>query len=60
MLIIIKGTFYNTFSGAPPVGTGQSVVIRGSLTGTNWVSYNNHYMNIYYSWWIDTNNVKFI
>jgi hypothetical protein len=40
------GTFYNTFSGAPPVGTGQSVVIRVSLTGTNWVAYNNHYMNI--------------
>jgi hypothetical protein len=39
-------TFYNTFSGAPPVGTGQSVVLRGSLTGTNWIAYNNHYMNL--------------
>jgi hypothetical protein len=40
------GSFYNTFSGAPPVGTGASVVLRGSLTGTNWVAYNNHYMNL--------------
>jgi len=31
-------TFYNTFSATPPVGTGQSVVLRGSLTGTNWGS----------------------
>ena len=40
------GSFYNTFSAAPPVGTGGSVVLRGSLTGTNWVAYNNHYMNL--------------
>jgi len=40
------GSFYNPFSGAPPVGTGASVVLRGSLTGTNWVAYNNHYMNL--------------
>jgi hypothetical protein len=40
------GSFYNTFSGAPPVGGGASVVIRGSLTGTDWVAYNNHYMNL--------------
>ena len=39
-------SFYNTFSAAPPVGTGASVVLRGSLTGTNWVAYNNHYMNL--------------
>ena len=40
------GSFYNPFSGAPPVGTGASIVLRGSLTGTNWVAYNNHYMNL--------------
>jgi len=40
------GSFYNPFSGAPPVGTGASVVLRGSLTGYNWVAYNNHYMNL--------------
>jgi hypothetical protein len=40
------GSFYNTFSGAPPVGTGASVVIRGDLSGYNWVAYNNHYMNL--------------
>ena len=40
------GSFYNPFSGAPPVGTGASVVLRGSLTGTNWVAYNNYYMNL--------------
>lgn len=39
-------SFYNPFSGAPPVGTGASVVLRGSLTGTNWVAYNNYYMNL--------------
>jgi len=40
------GSFYNPFSGAPPVGTGASVVLRGSLTGTGWVAYNNYYMNL--------------
>jgi hypothetical protein len=40
------GSFYNPFSGAPPVGTGASVVLRGSLTGYSWVAYNNHYMNL--------------
>jgi hypothetical protein len=40
------GSFYNTFSGAPPVGTGGSVVLRGDLSGYNWVAYNNHYMNL--------------
>ena len=38
--------FYNTFSGAPPVGTGESVVLRGDLLGYNWVAYNNYYMNL--------------
>jgi len=40
------GSFYNPFSGAPPVGTGASVVLRGSLTGYSWVAYNNYYMNL--------------
>ena len=40
------GSFYNPFTAAPPVGTGASVVLRGSLTGTNWVAYNNYYMNL--------------
>lgn len=40
------GSFYYPFSGAPPVGTGASVVLRGDLNGYNWVAYNNYYMNI--------------
>ena len=44
---ISNGTsFYNPFSGAPPVGTGASVVLRGDLSGNNWVAYNNYYMNL--------------
>ena len=39
-------SFYNPFSGAPPVGTGQSVVLRGDLNGNNWQAFNNHYMNL--------------
>lgn len=38
--------FYNPFSGAPPVQTGGSVVLRGDLNGYNWVAYSYHYMNI--------------
>ena len=41
------GTFKNTFPGnTRPIGAGGSIVLRGSLTGTNWVAYNNHYMNL--------------
>ena len=44
---ISNGTsFYNPFSGAPPVGTGASVVLRGDLSGNNWVAYNNYYVNL--------------
>jgi hypothetical protein len=44
---ISDGTsFYNPFSGAPPVGSGASVVLRGNLLGNNWVAYNNYYMNL--------------
>ena len=38
--------FYNIFLGAPPVGTGESVVLRGDLLGNNWHAYNNYYMNL--------------
>jgi hypothetical protein len=34
------------FSSAPPVTTGQSVVLRGDLNGYNWVAFNNHYVNL--------------
>jgi hypothetical protein len=40
------GSFYNVFSGAPPIGTGASLVIRGDLNGYNWQAFNNHYMNL--------------
>ena len=39
-------SFYNPFSGAPPVGTGASVVLRGDLNGYNWQAFNNHYVNL--------------
>ena len=39
------GSFYNVFSGAPPVGTGASVVLRGDLNGYNWQAFNNHYID---------------
>ena len=37
--------FKNTFVGTPPVGTGYNVLLVGSLTGTNWVSYNFPYID---------------
>jgi hypothetical protein len=40
------GSFYNVFSGSPPIGTNQSLVIRGDLNGYNWQVFNNHYMNL--------------
>jgi hypothetical protein len=40
------GSFYNPFSAAPPVGTGQSVVLRGDLNGYNWQAFNNRYVNL--------------
>jgi hypothetical protein len=36
----------NPFSAAPPITQGQSLVLRGDLTGSTWASYNNYYMNI--------------
>ena len=44
--------FYNPFtlnSPSPPVGTGASLVLRGSLQGTDWVVFPNYYMNIPYA-----------
>jgi len=40
------GSFYNPFSGAPPVGTGGSVVLRGDLNGYNWQAFNANYINL--------------
>ena len=40
------GTFYNPFTSSPPVGTGQSVVLRGDLNGYNWQAFNNRYVNL--------------
>jgi hypothetical protein len=34
------------FTSAPPVTTGESVVLRGDLNGNNWVAFNNHYVNL--------------
>ena len=44
--------FYNTFPLnilGPPVGANNSLVLRGSLEGTDWVVYTNYYMNIPYA-----------
>jgi hypothetical protein len=40
------GSFYNVFSGAPPVGANGSVVLRGDLNGYNWQAFNGHYINL--------------
>jgi hypothetical protein len=40
------GSFYNPFSGAPPVGGGASCVLRGDLNGYNWQAFNNNYVNL--------------
>jgi hypothetical protein len=34
------------FTSAPPVTTGQSVVLRGDLNGNNWEAFNNRYVNL--------------
>jgi hypothetical protein len=39
-------SYYNVFSGAPPVGTGASVVLRSDLNGNGWQAFNNHYVNL--------------
>jgi hypothetical protein len=47
--------FYNPFklnSLSPPVGTDSSLVLRGSLKGTDWVAYPNYHMNIPYATFI--------
>lgn len=40
------GGYYNVFSGAPPVGSGASVVLRSDLNGNGWQAFNNHYVNL--------------
>lgn len=39
-------TFYNIFPSSPPIGTGESLVIRGDLDGNNWTVFNNHYLDV--------------
>lgn len=39
-------TFYNVFSAAPPISTGQSLVMRSDLNGNNWTVFNQHYINL--------------
>ena len=39
-------TFFNVFSGAPPIGTGASLVMRSDLNGSNWTVFNNRYINL--------------
>lgn len=36
--------YYNVFSAAPPIGTGQSLVMRSDLTGYNWTVFNQNYI----------------
>ena len=43
------GTFYNPFSlnaEGRPINSNQSLVLRGDLTGYNWVCFPQHYMNL--------------
>jgi len=40
-----KTEFKNIFNNSPPVGSGENVLLIGSLTGTNWISYNLPYLD---------------
>ena len=39
-------SYYNVFSGAPPIGSGGSCVIRSDLNGYNWQAFNGYYINL--------------
>ena len=39
-------SYYNVFSAAPPIGTGQSLVMRSDLNGNSWTVFNQNYINL--------------